>query len=110
MKRRPRWTHKPNVRFRGHWIILRRVGRLLLLRKSFTASLGSVGVHLTSSSHRLSTITKANQIIVLHQGRIVEKGTHEELLAANGMYSQMWAKQTKAKEKKDSNVTLVEVA
>ncbi|KAB8274682.1 P-loop containing nucleoside triphosphate hydrolase protein [Aspergillus minisclerotigenes] len=61
-------------------------------------------------AHRLSTITKANQIIVLHQGRIVEKGTHEELLAANGMYSQMWAKQTKAKEKKDSNATLVEVA
>ncbi|EFR00290.1 heavy metal tolerance protein [Nannizzia gypsea CBS 118893] len=53
-------------------------------------------------AHRLSTITKADQIIVLHQGRVVEKGTHTELLSANGMYSQMWEKQTKAKVKADS--------
>ncbi|OAL70263.1 ABC heavy metal transporter [Trichophyton violaceum] len=53
-------------------------------------------------AHRLSTITKADQIIVLHQGRVVEKGTHAELLSANGMYSQMWEKQTKAKVKADS--------
>ncbi|EFE39246.1 ABC multidrug transporter, putative [Trichophyton verrucosum HKI 0517] len=53
-------------------------------------------------AHRLSTITKADQIIVLHQGRVVEKGTHTELLSANGMYSQMWEKQTKAKVKADN--------
>ncbi|KAF3483155.1 heavy metal tolerance protein [Arthroderma uncinatum] len=52
-------------------------------------------------AHRLSTITKADQIIVLHQGRVVERGTHTELLSANGMYSQMWEKQTKAKVKAD---------
>jgi ABC-type multidrug transport system fused ATPase/permease subunit len=56
---------------------------------------------LTTASHRLSTITKADQIIVLHQGHIVEKGTHAQLLAAGGLYGQMWEKQTKAKEKED---------
>jgi ABC-type multidrug transport system fused ATPase/permease subunit len=66
---------------------------------------------LTTASHRLSTITKADQIIVLHQGHIVEKGTHAQLLAAGGLYGQMWEKQTKAKEKEDrdeENQDLVE--
>ncbi|OTA92432.1 hypothetical protein M434DRAFT_21883 [Hypoxylon sp. CO27-5] len=49
-------------------------------------------------AHRLSTITKCDQIIVLHQGRIVEKGTHFQLLKLGGMYSQMWDKQTKKME------------
>jgi len=47
-------------------------------------------------AHRLSTITSANQILCIHQGRVVERGTHEELLALNGRYSMMWAKQVKA--------------
>ncbi|KAH8160891.1 hypothetical protein CIB48_g7349 [Xylaria polymorpha] len=45
-------------------------------------------------AHRLSTITKADQIIVLHQGRIVERGTHFQLLANGGQYATMWKKQT----------------
>lgn len=45
--------------------------------------------------HRLSTITKCNQILVLHQGRIVERGTHETLLKLGGRYFEMWEKQTK---------------
>ena len=47
-------------------------------------------------AHRLSTITSANQILCIHQGRVVERGTHEELLALDGRYSMMWAKQVKA--------------
>ena len=44
-------------------------------------------------AHRLSTIADAAQILVLDHGRIVERGTHGELLAAEGAYAQMWARQ-----------------
>jgi ATP-binding cassette, subfamily B, heavy metal transporter len=44
-------------------------------------------------AHRLSTIADAGQILVLDHGRIIERGTHGELLAANGAYAQMWARQ-----------------
>jgi ABC-type transport system involved in Fe-S cluster assembly fused permease/ATPase subunit len=44
-------------------------------------------------AHRLSTVVDAGQILVMDKGRIVERGTHRELLAQQGMYSQMWALQ-----------------
>lgn len=47
-------------------------------------------------AHRLSTITRAEQILVLHEGRVVERGTHQDLLALNGRYKSMWRKQIKA--------------
>ena len=45
-------------------------------------------------AHRLSTVRNADRILVLDQGSIVEDGTHEELLAMNGIYGRMWAVQT----------------
>ena len=44
-------------------------------------------------AHRLSTVADAAQILVLDHGRIVERGTHPALLAADGLYAQMWQRQ-----------------
>ncbi len=44
-------------------------------------------------AHRLSTVMNADQILVMQEGRIVERGSHPDLLAMNGHYAQMWALQ-----------------
>lgn len=44
-------------------------------------------------AHRLSTVMEADQILVLAEGAIVERGTHEELVASNGLYSELYARQ-----------------
>jgi ATP-binding cassette subfamily B protein len=45
-------------------------------------------------THRLATVGKADRIFVLNHGRLVEQGHHEELLASQGMYVQLWEKQS----------------
>lgn len=45
-------------------------------------------------AHRLSTIAAMDRLIVMDQGRIVEQGSHQQLLAQNGIYAQLWAHQT----------------
>jgi ATP-binding cassette subfamily B protein len=47
-------------------------------------------------AHRLSTVMDADQILVLNQGRIVERGNHQQLLELKGEYARMWALQQEA--------------
>ena len=60
-------------------------------------------------AHRLSTIADAHQILVLDHGRIVERGTHAALIAAGGLYKQMWDRQ-QARQDEDLASPPVEVA
>ena len=56
------------------------------------------GKTLIIIAHKLSTITSSNQIIVLGDGKIVEKGTHEELIQAENLYSRMWKAHVSAQD------------
>ena len=55
-------------------------------------------------AHRLSTIMDADQILVMEHGRIVERGTHGELLARDGVYAHMWALQQQEEEAEELKV------
>lgn len=49
-------------------------------------------------AHRMSTVVRADTILVLEHGRIIERGTHEQLLARAGTYAEMWSLQQKQRE------------
>ncbi len=55
-------------------------------------------------AHRLSTIVNADEILVINQGKLIEKGSHEELIKKDGYYSYFWNIQSKKKQKEKSNV------
>ena len=63
--------------------------------ESILATLADISANRTSISiaHRLSTVVGADQIVVLDDGRVAERGTHAELLRRNGLYADMWARQ-----------------
>ncbi len=52
------------------------------------------GKTVLAIAHRLSTIAALDRLIVLDKGQIVEQGTHNELVAANGIYADLWARQS----------------
>lgn len=52
------------------------------------------GKTVVAIAHRLSTIAAMDRLIVLDQGRIIEQGSHQELLAHNGLYARLWAHQS----------------
>ena len=70
-----------NVDTRTEMLIQQALGQLLKGRTSFIIA------------HRLSTIRNADVVIVLEQGRVVERGTHDELLGAQGLYHELYNSQ-----------------
>ncbi len=77
--------------------------------KEIQASLSEVSAGRTTLviAHRLSTVVDADQILVLDGGRIVERGAHAELLARNGQYAAMWARQQESEREQALDATLV---
>ncbi len=63
--------------------------------KNIQAELEAISANTTTLiiAHRLSTVQHADQILVMEKGRIIERGTHSELLPLGGVYSHMWALQ-----------------
>ena len=61
-------------------------------------------------AHRLSTVAGADEIIVLDEGKIVERGTHRDLLDRGGLYADLWSRQSRAHEDADAAVKSERVA
>ncbi|MFA7594177.1 MAG: hypothetical protein WCY26_10595, partial [Thiohalobacteraceae bacterium] len=66
-------------------------------------ALGAVAANHTTLviAHRLSTVIDADTLLVMDQGRIVERGSHQALLAKDGIYSRLWALQQEERAAED---------
>ena len=76
-----------------------------LIQKAFATLTG--GKTVIMIAHRLSTVTRADKIIVLDGGRVAEEGTHEELIEKSGLYAHMWNEYNQAAKWKIQNETEV---
>ena len=54
----------------------------------------SQGKTVIPIAHRLSTIARRDRIVVLDRGRLVEEGTHAEIIARSGLYAGLWSRQS----------------
>lgn len=77
----------------------------VLIQKAFaTLTMGKTVIMI---AHRLSTVTRADKIIVLDGGQVAEEGTHEELIEKSGLYAHMWNEYNQAAKWKIQNETEV---
>ena len=74
--------------------------------KAIQAELSAIAQNHTTLTiaHRLSTVVDADEILVIEKGRVVERGSHVNLLAANGVYSRMWRLQQDEERRMPSGV------
>ncbi len=72
--------------------------------RSIQASLAEMGQgrSVITIAHRLSTIAEADQILVMEAGEVIERGTHADLLALQGRYAAMWARQSAEEEAEEA--------